>query len=183
MVKAENSAEPYIGFVNDTRSSRIADQDFVDVFWMYRKSDVDNVELKRQEKKTPLLSSEQEIFFSHHQDRAPVQSVFQQTSVRIEIAEERRESRTGKYTRPLEDGQMVCRFLYDYINKKFSVLKREDIPSNKDHNKKSEDRSAKQSRFAKRKSSEHQGSSHVESLDAREGERVVLHLRILLHCN
>jgi hypothetical protein len=155
MVKAENSAEPYIGFVNDTRTRRIPDDDYVDVFWMYRKFDIDKSEVKRQEKKTPLLSAEQEFFFSNHQDRAPVQSVFQRLSVRTEFVECTRES--GTNARELEEGQMLCRFMYDSLNSKISWLKRDDIPQQQVQTQKNSNRRSEQLTDTKRKSNDHPG--------------------------
>ena len=184
MIKAEDSAKPFIAYVNDTRTCRISDDDYVDVLWIYRKDDVNKPELRRLEKKTSLLSSDREIFLSLHQDRAPVQSVFQSVRVRIEFSEERRGSQPFN-VEGLQSGELLCRFLYDVWNQKLSALKREDLPPPPSSNQNSLDRKAgshplvKDPKLPKRREGEAHPSGHAAELGSKE-VLTGTHSRVLL---
>jgi hypothetical protein len=129
MVKTNEKKKPFIGFVNDKRSSTIDCEDTVSVLWMYRKEDVAKNELRRLETVTPLLTLNKELFFSHHQDTVPVQSVFDKLKVREEfICDDRRGSPPRMY-RVLAQDEMLCRFMYNHMDRTVSDLRRDNIPA------------------------------------------------------
>jgi hypothetical protein len=125
MVKTNERKKPFIGYVNDKRSSTINCEDSVKVLWMYRKEDVSKSELRRLEAVTHLLTLNKEIFFSDHQDTVPVQAIFDKLKVREEPSDERRGLRMY---RVLANEEMLCRFMYNHTDRTVSELRRDHFP-------------------------------------------------------
>jgi hypothetical protein len=129
MVKTKERKKPFIGFVNDKRSSTIDCEDTVSVLWMYRKEDVARNELRRLETVTPLLTLNKEIFFSHHEDTVPVQAVFDKVNIREEFCFNDRRGSRPRVHRVLAEDEMLCRFMYDHMKSTVSDLRRDHIPA------------------------------------------------------
>jgi hypothetical protein len=138
MLKTTESKKPFIGYVNDKRSCSIDSEDSVSVLWMYRKENIEKGEIRRLEKITQLLSGNKELFFSHYQDQAPVQSVFDKLKVRDEYADDDCGSHVN---RVLAKDEMLCRFLYNHKEHTVSFRRRESFPSSSPQSSRSRKRS------------------------------------------